>query len=143
MISLTKFDLLNTLRITIVVQSLISVWFLVAPDTIRQVFIDAKMANDRPLYEKLDQVIVPILHLQAVLCLLLWWPKKAIALGYLFCAVFILILGAVAGPSVLSAVDGTFSSLQGLASGAMLLLLYQGGFLRILGGKLNEQNVAS
>lgn len=73
------------LRVTIVIQSLVTVWFFIAPDTTPLVLRDAEMANDRPLYETLDSFIVPIFHLQAVLCVALWRPVKAAAIGYLFC----------------------------------------------------------
>lgn len=131
------------LRVTIALQSLVTIWFFVAPDTIPQVFRDAEMANDRPLYETLDNVIVPIFHLQAFLCAALWWPVKATAFGYLICVVAVLALGAFAGPAVVSAIDGTFSGVQGLASGAMLMLLYQGGFFQLSRSCVDEQSAVS
>lgn len=101
------------------------------------------MVNDRPLYETLDNFIVPIFNLQALLCVTLWWPVRATAIGYLLCVVAVLALGSVAGPGLISAIDGTFSGVQGLASGAMIMLLHQGGLLHLSKSRINEQSVAS
>lgn len=120
------------LRTTVVLQTLASVWFWVAPDTLPQVLREAEMANDRPLYETIDNLIVPIAHLQTILCVLLWRPIKLTALGYLGCVILIFVLGTFAGSAVLADLDGTVSGIQGLASGAMIMLLYQAGFFRFL-----------
>jgi hypothetical protein len=143
MISITRAKWLNMLRVTIVLQSLVTVWFFVAPDTIPQVFREAEQANDRPLYETLDSFIVPIFHLQAFLCVMLWWPVRATAIGYLLCVVAVLALGSFAGPGLLSAIDGTFSGIQGYASGAMIMLLYQGGFFQLSKIRTNGKIVIS
>ncbi|RYZ69528.1 MAG: hypothetical protein EOP09_07520, partial [Proteobacteria bacterium] len=103
MISLSRTQWLNMLRLTIVLQSLVTVWFFIAPDTIPQIFRDAERVNDRPLYETLDSFIVPIFHLQALLCVALWWPVRGTAISYLLCVVAVLALGSVAGPGLLSA----------------------------------------
>jgi len=127
----------------VIIQTLVTVWFFVAPDTLPQVFKDAQMANDRPLYETLDNFIVPIFHFQAMLCVLLWWPLRVTAIGYLVCVLMVLGLGSIAGPGLLSAIDIAFSTMQGLASGAMLMLLYQGGFFRLSRNPINEQRAVS
>lgn len=129
------------LRTTVVLQTLASVWFWVAPDTLPYVLREAEMANDRPLYETLDNLIVPLVHLQTVLCVLLWRPVKLVAFGYLGCVVLILALGAFAGPAVLADLDGTVSGVQGLASGAMIMLLYQAGLFRLSSAKSDDDEV--
>ena len=143
MINFSRPQWLKMLRALIVLQSLVTAWFFVAPDTIPQILSDAQMANDRPLYETLDNIIVPIWHLQAVLCIALWWPLRFTAIGYLACVLAVFALSIFAGPALLSDIDGTLSGIQGLASGAMLMLLYLGGFFHLSRNPADEHDIVS
>jgi hypothetical protein len=127
MISLSQGEWLTMLRVTVVLQILASLWFLFVPDTLPSIIREAEMANDRPLYQVIDSAIVPIIYVQAILCLLLWWPRKFTALAYLGCVLLILVLGMFAGPAIVSDIDGVIGGVQALASGAMIMLLYQAG----------------
>ena len=122
---------LKLLRILIAVQVLIAVWFVFSPDLIPSLIRDAEMQNDQPLYETLDKLIVPLAYVETLLCLTLWWPTKIASWAYIIVAAAITLLSSFAGPMILSAIDGTFSDIQGLSSGAMLCILYLNKFFSI------------
>ena len=119
----------NTIfRITLSVQLFVAAWFSFAPNLLPASFVAVEMQNDRPLYETLDNIIVPLVYVQTFLCIALWWPTRVASWAYLFVTSAIAVLGSFAGPSMLSAIDGTLGYLQVVASGAMLCVLYLGGF---------------
>lgn len=124
-------DALSLLRVTITVQVLVALWFIFSPDLIPEVLSKAEMEIDRPIYATLDSVVVPLVHVQTVLCAALWWPTRLATWSYVLVAVTIAALGVFSGPSILSAIDGFFGYLQVLASGAMLCTLYVHRFLRL------------
>ena len=117
-------ETLKLLRITIVIQLLVAAWFIFSPDVLPNVIKEAEMQNDQPIYETLDNIIVPLAHLQTLLCLLLWWPNKLTSWSYAIVIVAITGLGAFAGPSILSAIDSILGYIQVLATGGSLCLLY-------------------
>ena len=122
---------LKLLRITIVVQTLVAAWFIFSPDLIPDVIRVAEMKNDRPLYAILDSIIVPLIYIQSLLCLTLWWPSKIASWGYLITGAFMMAISSFAGPAILSAIDGLLGSLQGLAAGAMIAILYMSNFFSV------------
>ena len=122
---------LKLLRVTIVVQTLVAAWFVFSPDLIPDVIRVAEMENDRPLYAILDSIIVPLIHIQSLLCLTLWWPSKIGSWGYLVTGVLIMAISLFAGPAILSSIDGLLGSLQGLAAGAMVTILYMSNFFSV------------
>jgi hypothetical protein len=124
-------DALKILRVAIVIQLFIAAWFVFSPDILPELIKQAEMQNDQPIYATLDTIIVPLAHLQTLLCALLWWPKKFTSWAYLAVIVTINVLGAFAGPSILSAIDSVFNYVQVLASGTLLGILYLYKFFSI------------
>ena len=127
----THLQWLKLLRVTIVVQTLGDAWFVFSPDLIPDVIREAEMKNDRPLYAILDSVIVPLIYIQNLLCLTLWWPSRIASWGYLVTGVFMMAISSFAGPMILSSIDGLLSSVQGLAAGAMVAILYMSNFFSV------------
>jgi hypothetical protein len=121
-------DTLKLLRITIAIQVLVAVWFIFSPDLLPNLIRKAEIQNDRPLYAALDSIIVPLAHIQTLLCITLWWPTKLASWGYVVVAAAVAVLGSFAGPALLSAIDGLFDYIQVLASGGMLCILYMHRF---------------
>ena len=122
---------ISLFRATVFAQLFVAAWFVFSPDLLPAAFREVEMQNDLPLYEALDNIIVPLLHLQTFLCLALWWPTKIASWSFLLVTSVIAILGSFAGPSMLSAIDGTLGYLQVVASGAMLGILYLGRFFSL------------
>ena len=122
---------LKLLRVTIVVQTLVAAWFVFSPDLIPDVIRVAEMKNDRPLYAILDSILVPLIYIQSLLCLTLWWPSKIASWGYLITGVFMMAISSFAGPIILSPIDGLMGSLQGLAAGAMVAILYMSNLFSV------------
>ena len=118
-------------RITLSVQLFVAAWFIFSPDLLPVTFREVEMQNDRPLYEILDNIIVPLLHVQTFLCIALWWPTRIASWAYLIVTSAITVLGSFAGPSMLSAIDGILGYSQVVASGAMLSVLYLGRFFSL------------
>ena len=87
------------------------------------------MENDRQLYATLDSIIVPLVYIQTLLCMALWWPTKLASWSYLAVVAAVAVLGPFAGPAILSAIDSLFGYIQVLASGAMICILYTHRFL--------------
>ena len=112
------------LRITVAIQVLVAAWFTFSPDLLPDLIREAEMQNDQPLYEALDSIIVPLVHVQTILCIALWWPTRIASWGYLLATAAIAVLGSFAGPAILSAIDAFLGYIQVLASGAMFCLLY-------------------
>ena len=121
-------ETLKLLRITIAIQLLVAAWFIFSPDVLPNIIKEAQMQNDQPIYETLDSIIVPLAHLQTLLCFLLWWPNKFTCWAFAIVLAAITGLGAFAGPSILSAIDGIFGYMQALATGGTLCLLYLHNF---------------
>ena len=121
---------LRILRVTIIIQALVATWFVFSPDFVADVIRDAEMANDRPLYVILDSIIVPMTYFQSILCITLWWPSKIRSWTYLLTGMLLMALNLFAGPLILSSVDGFFSSLQELAAGVMIAILYFSNFFK-------------
>ena len=115
---------LKFLRFMIAIQVFVAAWFLFSPDILPSLIKEAEMQNDQPLYETLDNIIVPLAHVQTLLCLALWWPTKLVSWAYLLDTIAIAALGLFAGPAILSAIDGLFGYVQVLASGALLSVLF-------------------
>ena len=115
---------LKLLRVTILIQLLVSIWFFFSPDLIPEVFRIAEMENDRKLYEILDKIVVALIVIQNLLCVALWWPTRLISWLYFIVFSLIVLIGTFSGPSVLSSIDGLLGTFQALATGAMLTLLY-------------------
>jgi hypothetical protein len=112
------------LRITIAIQVIVAAWFTFSPDLLPDLIREAEMQNDQPLYEALDNIIVPLVHVQTILCIALWWPTRIAGWGYALATAAIAVLASFAGPAILSAIDAFLGYIQVLASGAMLCLLY-------------------
>ncbi len=93
-------------RITLLVQIFVAIWFIFSPDLLPASFVEVEMFNDRPLYETLDNIIVPLVHLQSFLCIALWWPTRTTSWAFLFVTGTIIGLCSFSGPSMLSAIDG-------------------------------------
>lgn len=108
----------------IAIQVFVAAWFLFSPDILPSLIKEAEMQNDQPLYETLDNIIVPLAHVQTLLCLALWWPTKLVSWAYLLDTIAIAALGLFAGPAILSAIDNLFGYVQVLASGALLSVLF-------------------
>lgn len=119
------------LRITVAIQVLVAAWFTFSPDLLPDLIREAEMQNDEPLYEALDNIIVPLVHIQTILCIALWWPTRIASWGYVLATAAIAVLGSFAGPAILSAIDAFLGYIQVLASGAMLCLLYLSKFFSI------------
>lgn len=117
-------NVLIFLRFMIAIQVFVAAWFLFSPDILPNLIKEAEMQNDQPLYETLDNIIVPLVHVQTLLCIALWWPTKMAGWIYAIVTIAIAALGSFAGPAILSAIDGLFGYIQVLASGAMLGVLY-------------------
>jgi hypothetical protein len=117
-------DALKLLRATIAIQVLVAAWFVFSPDLLPDLIKRAEMENDSQLYATLDSIIVPLVHIQTLLCIALWWPTRLASWGYLAVAAGIVVLGSFAGPAILSAIDSLFGYIQVLASGATLCILY-------------------
>lgn len=113
----------------IIVQSLVTAWFYFSPDQVPAVLRQVELANDRALYETLDAIVIYFVYLQAAFCLALWWPTLTISWLYSLTTASIIILGALSGPAIFSALDGLFGSIQALATGAMLGILFTGDLL--------------
>lgn len=117
-------------RLTLSAQLLVAAWFFFSPDLLPPSFIAVETQNYRPHYKILDSIIIPLAHAQTFLCIALWWPTRITSWAYLLVTIAIAVLGSFAGPSMLSAIDGTLGYAQVVASGAMLSILYLGGFFR-------------
>lgn len=120
---------INYVRAMIIVQSLVTAWFYFSPDQVPAVLRQVELANDRALYETLDAIVIYFVYLQAAFCLALWWPTLTISWLYSLTTASIIILGALSGPAIFSALDGLFGSIQALATGAMLGILFTGDLL--------------
>lgn len=120
----------NYVRAMIIIQSLVTAWFYFSPDLVPEVLRQAELANDRPLYEMLDLIVIYLVYFQAAFCLALWWPTWTISWLYLLTTGLIILLGSFSGPALFSAIDGLFGSLQALATGAMLGILFTGDLLK-------------
>ena len=95
------------------------------PDMLAQ----AMLFYDKPIYETLDRVSSMLIYSQTIFCALLWYPRRPVAWLYVGTVVLLPIISALSGPVAVAAFDGTISTLAGLASGASLVLLYQGHLL--------------
>jgi len=73
----------NYVRAMIIIQSLVTAWFYFSPDRVPEVLRQAELANDRPLYEMLDLIVICLVYFQAAFCLALWWPTWTISWLYL------------------------------------------------------------
>ena len=116
------------IRATAALQVVASLWFVFAPDLLPEALMHAEMQNDQPLYENLDAIIVPLVHIQTLLCVALLWPTRVASWAYVGTTVSIAVLGSFAGPAMLSAIDAVVGYVQVVASGAMLCALYFAGY---------------
>lgn len=115
-------------RTLIITQLLVAVWFVLSPDVLPAPIKDAERLTDRAIYAQLDIFIVWLVHVQSILCLLLWRPSKVAACAYLLVTTLIAGLGVFSGPAILSALDALLGYVQVLASGGMLGVLWIYGY---------------
>lgn len=127
---------LSLLRILIVAQFVVTIWFVLSPDLLPEPIKQAERFNDQGSYAILDSLIVPLTYLQALLCLLIWKPTRIASYSYLVVTALIAGLGAFSGPAILSAIDALLGYLQVLASGGMLGVLWLSGYLSMQKAKI-------
>jgi len=115
------------LRALIVAYVLCAVWFYVAPDTLTESLRAVERNLDTPQQEKLDSIVVVLLFARAALCILLWFPTRAIAWVFALDALAIFGLGLFGLPSFLSPADSFFDGIQAMTVPAILTVLFVGG----------------